>query len=227
MTQAFDAYVETYGDVVERSIAFSGLKHDFFLAAKVDVLAALFRERFGQTLPSLLDIGCGVGTMHPPLAGLAGGLAGADVSKEALRVARSHNPASDYRVIKNGKLPWPDASFDAATAICVFHHVPPAERALLVAEIARVTRSGGLVVIVEHNPLNPLTRLAVARCPFDHDAVLLRAREARGLLSRAGLRRVESRHFLVFPTAQTLARRAEATMRRLPLGAQYAAIGEV
>ena len=44
-----------------------------------------------------------------------------------------------------------------------------------VADMVRVTRPGGLVCVIEHNPLNPLTRLAVNRCPFDADAVLLRS----------------------------------------------------
>jgi hypothetical protein len=94
-----------------------------------------------------------------------------------------------------------------------------------VREMRRVTHAGGLVVVIEHNPWNPLTRLAVARCPFDDDAVLLGARKARRLLQACGLHNVESRHFLVFPP-QIPAPRLERALARVPLGAQYAAIGE-
>jgi cyclopropane fatty-acyl-phospholipid synthase-like methyltransferase len=59
--QAFDSYRASYEQVVAQSIAFSGLKHDFFLAAKVIQLKALFERHFGAAKPSLLDIGCGVG----------------------------------------------------------------------------------------------------------------------------------------------------------------------
>jgi hypothetical protein len=52
--------------------------------------------------------------------------------------------------------------------------------------MARVTRPGGLICIIEHNALNLLTRLAVNRCPFDADAVLLRSGQSQELLRGAG-----------------------------------------
>jgi hypothetical protein len=88
-----------------------------------------------------------------------------------------------------------------------------------------VTRRGGLTIIIEHNPLNPLTRLAVARCPFDHDAILLGAGESRTMLARAGLHRVHSQHFLVFPVANRLTSSIERRLRRVPLGAQFVTFG--
>ena len=98
-------------------------------------------------------------------------------------------------------------------------------REALVAEMRRVTRPGGLVALVEHNPWNPLTRLAVARCPFDDDAVLLGARAARGLLTAGGLAAVRSRHFLVLPATGPWVTAVERPLRALPLGAQYLAVG--
>lgn len=225
---AFDAYSRTYEGLVADSIAFSGLKHDFFLAAKIRFLAGLFAERFGAgARPALLDVGCGVGRMHPLLAPIVGTLAGTDLSAEALERARSDNPAVDYLLGGEGVLPFGPAAFDATMAVCVLHHVPPPSRPALIAELARVTRPGGLVILIEHNPWNPLTRLAVARCPFDADAVLLAAGEARARLSEAGLGDVESRHFLVFPTAARIAARLERALARVPLGAQYAAFATV
>ena len=51
----------------------------------------------------------------------------------------------------------------------------------------RVVRPGGLVCVIEHNPLNPLTRsLAVSRCEFDSDAVLLGASTTRKLMAAGG-----------------------------------------
>ncbi|MFO1185758.1 MAG: methyltransferase domain-containing protein [Bauldia sp.] len=228
MSAAFDAYARSYEDLVGDSIAFSGLKHDFFLTAKVRFLARLFAERFGEgARPAVLDVGCGVGRMHPLLAPLAGSLAGTDLSAEALARARADNPAVDYRTGSDGALPFADAAFDVTLAVCVAHHVPPADRPAFIAEMVRVTRPRGLVVLIEHNPWNPLTRLAVARCPFDADAVLLAAAEARRLLHRAGLGEVESRHFLLFPTAARIAEAVERRLARLPLGAQYAAVASV
>jgi hypothetical protein len=87
----------------------------------------------------------------------------------------------------------------------------------------RVVRSGGLVCLIEHNPLNPLTRLAVARCEFDRDAVLLHAGRTRALMADAGLHDIRSDYFLLLPSAAPVARRLERGLSRLPLGAQYIA----
>jgi len=83
------------------------------------------------------------------------------------------------------------------------------------------------VCIIEHNPLNPLTQLSVRRCEFDRDAVLLPAWRTAGLMAQAGLRTVESRYFLLLPSAAAPARAIERRLARLPLGAQYIACGTV
>jgi SAM-dependent methyltransferase len=227
MSAPFDAYRTEYEALVERSIAFSGLRHDFFIAAKVALLADLFAERFGGQRPLLLDVGCGVGRMHAALRPITGSLAGCDLSREALDRARVEHPWADYRAYDGTRLPWGDAAFDVSLAVCVLHHVPPTGWTALVAEMRRVTRPGGLVALIEHNPWNPATRLGVARCPFDHDAVLLTARRSRALLDAGGLTGVESRHFLLLPTAAAWARRLERRLGRIPAGAQYLAFGTV
>ena len=225
---SFDAYRNSYDDVVQDSIAFSGLKHDFFLTAKVDLLREVFAESFGaETKPSLLDVGCGVGKMHSLLQPLVGSLSGTDLSTQSLERARIEHPWAEYRDGVDSKLPFADASFDVATAVCVVHHVPPAAWTEFVREMRRVVRPGGRVVLIEHNPWNPLTRLSVARCPFDDDAVLLDSRRARRLMVDAGLSPEPARHFLVFPTGHRLGRKVEAKISGLPVGAQYLVVGRV
>lgn len=225
MTSAFDAYRTTYEDVVAESIAFSRLDHGFFLDAKVRLLEHLFAKHFGARAPTLLDVGCGVGLLHRRLAGCVKAVAGTDLSAGSLARAAVDNPAFDYRLQVEDTLPWPASAFDASLAVCVFHHVPESRRRHLVAEMRRVTKPGGLVVLIEHNPWNLLTRVAVARCPFDHDAVLLGASRTRHLLAAEGLHSVESQHFLIFPIANRWTARAERALRHLPIGAQFAACG--
>ena len=201
MNAGFDAYRESYEHVVDDSIDFLGLSHDFFLKAKVDLLQPLFHAHFGADCrPRVLDVGCGVGRLHPLLMPVVGTLAGTDVSTESLARAETENPSVDSSG-RSSEAPSPGRE-EASTAhwwFWVLDHVDIAEREPLVREMRCVTRAGGLVVVIEHNPWNPLTRLAVARCPFDDDAVLLGARKARRLLQGCGLRNVKSRHFLVFP----------------------------
>ena len=111
------------------------------------------------------------------------------------------------------------------TAICVMHHVAPVEWAHFMNEMRRVVRPGGLICVIEHNPLNPLTRLAVARCEFDRDAVLLGAGKVRKLMAASGLRKIGARYFLLLPFEAKPVRRLEGALSKLPLGAQYAAFG--
>lgn len=222
MTQLFDHYRGNYRDVVQSSIDFSGLPHSFFLRAKADLLRELIAGRLGAKKPDMLDAGCGVGSFHPLLRGMVGRLAGIDVSSASIAQARVDNPDVDYDCFDGHRFPFADASFDLVTAICVMHHVPPDEWTHFVNEMRRVLRPGGMACVIEHNPLNPLTRLAVARCEFDRDAVLLRAGTTRTIMAGAGLRDIASRHFLLLPWEAKSARRIEQALGALPLGAQYA-----
>jgi SAM-dependent methyltransferase len=225
MSELFDSYHSNYRDVVQSSIDFSGLSHSFFMRAKADLLRELITQRLGPEKPAMLDVGCGVGSLHPLLRGIVGRLSGIDVSFECIAQARADNRDGDYRAFDGSSFPFDDASFDLVTAVCVLHHVDPAARAHLVNEMRRVARPGGLVCIIEHNPFNPLTRLAVARCEFDRDAVLLGAGTVRRLLAASGLRETGARHFLLLPWETKPARRIESTLSNMPLGAQYAAFG--
>lgn len=222
----FDVYRDDYEAVVDRSIAFSGLSHDFFMAAKADLLEEIAADRLtGYRDAALLDVGCGVGRLHGHLRGRFRSLSGCDVSTESLERAAADNPFVRYRRSDATRLPYDDGAFDLVVTSCVMHHVPPRDWAAFTAELWRVTRPGGAAVIIEHNPLNPLTRLAVARCPFDADAVLLRAGRTAALMRGSGFSAVANRHFLLLPIAGPMVRRIERLFARAPLGAQYATIG--
>jgi SAM-dependent methyltransferase len=226
MTELFDNYHKTYGAVVQSSIDFAGLPHSFFIVAKADILRALIATRLNDVKkPHMLDVGCGIGALHPFLRGMLGRLCGTDVSAASVAQAQRNNPGVEYQVYDGETLPYKNATFDVMTAVCVMHHVPPSQWLSFVREGRRVVRPGGLLCVIEHNPFNPLTRLAVARCEFDRDAVLLRAARTQALLAEAGVSDIESRYFLVLPWAAPLARRIEDRFRRVPLGAQYVTSG--
>jgi SAM-dependent methyltransferase len=225
MTELFDSYRSNYRDVVQSSIDFSGLPHSFFMRAKADLLRELIARRLGPEKPAMLDVGCGVGSFHPLLRGMIGRLSGIDVSSASIAQARADNGDVDYQAFDGRSFPFDDSGFDLVTAICVLHHVAPTEWAHFINEMRRVVRPGGLICVIEHNPLNPLTRLAVARCEFDRDAILLGAGKARKLMAAGGLREIGSRYFLLLPWDANPARRVEGAFSNLPLGAQYASFG--
>jgi ubiquinone/menaquinone biosynthesis C-methylase UbiE len=226
MAELFDSYDHSYNAVVQSSIDFSGLSHDFFMAAKADILRDLMASHFGSGhKPAALDVGCGIGAFHPFVCGMFSRLCGTDISAASIAQARQNHPDVEYEAYDGNILPYGDATFDLAVTICVLHHVPPQRWPGFLREMRRVVRPGGLVCVIEHNPLNPLTRLAVMRCEFDRDAALLRAGQTRRLLEDAGLRRIDTRYFVLLPWATPLMRRIERSLRNLPLGAQYVACG--
>jgi 2-polyprenyl-3-methyl-5-hydroxy-6-metoxy-1,4-benzoquinol methylase len=224
----FEQSGDRYENVVQKSIDFAGVQYDVFVRAKARVLKDLASQKWGQAAAqaSLLDVGCGAGFLHPHLAESFGTICGTDSSDQLITSARERNPASDYRTMSSDRIPYPDSCFDMVTAINVLHHVVPSAWMNFAAELTRVVRPNGLLCIIEHNPYNPLTRLAVYRCPFDADANLLKPSQTRRLLSDVGLCRVEIRHFLFTPLSGRLAVALENAFVALPMGAQYLAFGE-
>ena len=223
----FDNYSSTYRVAVEESIGFAGGDLDFFTRAKAEALLEIVAERLGPPAErAFLDVGCGPGETDSFLEGLVGRLAGVDVAGEMVKVAQRRNPSVEYRGFDPGDaIPFEEGSFDVCFAVCVLHHVPPAERGALLDEMLRVCRPGGLIVLFEHNPWNPLTRRAVHGCEFDRDAELLSRREASRLLSAAGVEDPSGRYILFFTRSSPLLRGIERRLGWLPLGAQYAVVG--
>jgi SAM-dependent methyltransferase len=220
----FDAYKDTYRSEVEKAISFLGGDLPFFTQAKARVLLELADEELGGAdAVKALDVGCGPGETDAYLVGELGELHGVDISEGVLEAARERNPGFTYTLYDGERLPFADGEFDLVFAICVVHHVPPARWRDFVTELTRVVRPGGLLALIEHNPLNPLTRLAVARCEFDDDAVLLRRRETERLQRQAGLEPAASRYITFFPWRSNALAAVERRLGRVPLGAQYVA----
>lgn len=226
MTSVFDSHVCRYSDEVQSSISFSGLRHDFFLAAKADVLARTLRRHFGATIPALaLDIGCGVGLLHPYIGPLFGKLMGADISAASIARARQSNPGGEYSIMDEA-LPYDDGAFDVTLTVCVLHHVPPERWESFTREMRRVTRPGGLICVIEHNPFNPLTQLAVHRCSLDANAVLLRASKTHELLEKTAATKITTEFFLTLPARGGFWGRLGRLAGGLPIGAQYLTVAQ-
>lgn len=225
MTQPprFDDLSSSYEELLSDPIRdrFTGQESMFFHRRKADLIRRFFQRR-GMATSGLryLDVGCGKGELLHLLQSDFQRAAGCDVSSGMMRQIAG----IDARVQEDPlQVPFADAEFDLVTAVCVYHHVPPADRRTLTSEIRRVLRPGGIFCMIEHNPFNPVTRLIVSRTPVDADAILLPAAEARRLAGAAGLAPLEQDYFLYFP--QALYRYlggVEAALAKLPLGGQYA-----
>jgi SAM-dependent methyltransferase len=213
--QKFDGYAKSYEGLHRSSIAASGEDPAYFHDYKVDCLR---RKRVLQG--PLLDYGCGTGNLTERFAQAeseVGELHGYDPSKESLAEAHARAPSAR---LHTDVATLPRAHFATAVLSGVLHHVRPSDRADVLTTVRSALRPGGHIVVFEHNPLNPVTRRAVAACPFDDDAILLWPWEARGLLRQAGFDDVRLDYIVFFPKPLAFLRRLEPRLRHLALGAQ-------
>src|SRR5579884_1061524 len=110
------------------------------------VLAPLFAEFVGFRQPwRVLDVGCGPGTLTGELATRLGtsAVSAVDPSASMVSATRSRHPEVDVRKASAERLPFPDATFDAAVAQLVVHFMSDPVAGL--REMARVTKVGGVV----------------------------------------------------------------------------------
>lgn len=107
-------------------------------------LAGLHRGR-------VLDVGCGTGRSSALVRDLGDPVLGIDPDPGMLEVAR---PRLDAALLAEGEhLPFRDRVFEAAVAVTVLEFArDPAE---VVAEMARVTRPGGRIVVGALDPRSP------------------------------------------------------------------------
>lgn len=224
----FNTSKNSYRDTIQSSINFTGKEHDFFIAIKAGFLLKIIKKMFrqgqghqaNQNQPKILDIGCGHGYMHKYLAEDCK-VVGVEVASEVLELAREANPNILYMSYDGKTLPFESKTFDVVFAVCVMHHIPPEQWKNFLGEMKRVLKPGGISVIFEHNPYNPLTRYIVAKNPLDKDATLLTHHHLKNLLLDAGLRNVKSRFILFTPFANAVFRWLDNFLGWCPLGAQY------
>jgi len=224
-SREFDKFAEEYSSLHRVNITASGEAPEYFAEYKIRDLKRLV----AGGIPSIdtgrfLDFGGGVGTSVPffrkhfPSASLTC----VDVSIKCLGIGVTQfGYPTSFVAFDGSHLPFPDLTFDCAFAACVFHHVPTELHGRLFAEIWRVLKPSGKIMIYEHNPLNPLTVHAVNTCLFDENAVLIKAGMLRRGLECAGFRQAQIRYRVFFPRWLRWLRWMEDKLGWLPVGAQY------
>ncbi|MEO8657965.1 MAG: class I SAM-dependent methyltransferase [Bryobacteraceae bacterium] len=226
MKPEFDEFAESYDKLIKNPVRdlFSSHESMYFHTRKRDLILDRFRKRgISLTDSAYLDIGCGKGELLGLLRNSVGSVAGCDPSAKML----AQVDGVDVRVQEDPRrIPFEDQSADLVTAVCVYHHVPVEERVALTREVVRVLRPGGTFCIIEHNPINPMTRWIVGRTPVDAEAVLLPLTEARTLLQQAGVEVQDRSYFLYLPEAlYRVFGWVEGMLTGIPLGGQYAIYG--
>jgi len=148
----------------------SGGKSDRRAALRAQGAAALAEQLNGLlTLTGeerVLDVGAGTGAFAFAIAPRVREVVAVEIDEELATRARAYAPANVEVVVGDGEhLPFDSFSFDVAGTLRTLHHTPRPE--LLVAELARVTRPGGTILVVDQlAPTDPLAAIELTR--FEH-----------------------------------------------------------
>jgi ubiquinone/menaquinone biosynthesis C-methylase UbiE len=100
----------------------------------------------------VLDVATGTGAQAREFARTAGEVVGIDLSDAMLRVARKKSRASNLRFQRADatELPFNDSTFDIACISFALHEMPAPIRTRAIAEMARVTKTRGIVIVIDH-----------------------------------------------------------------------------
>jgi ubiquinone/menaquinone biosynthesis C-methylase UbiE len=154
-----------------------------------------FRERLltlagVETGESVLDIGCGTGTLAIAAAGHVGphgAVSAIDASPEMIARARRKAAKAGvpvvFEVAPAERLPFSDGQFDLVLSTLMMHHLPRSTRQQCAREVRRVLKPGGRILVVDFG--QPQARHGLLAHFHRHGHVAVEAIEA--VLVDAGL----------------------------------------
>jgi SAM-dependent methyltransferase len=184
---------DTVADVYDESLPHHVVEH--YLQKRLAYI------RRSATTGPVLDVGCGTGVLLERVtdAGYEG--VGLDPSPGMLTQLRTRRPEISTVVGDGAALPFPDETFDLVYCVAVLHHVAEATAVRqTLAEMSRVTRRGGHVLVWDHNPANPYWPWLMRRVPQDTGGErLIPTHEIVGGLTAGGTRPIECRQLGLVP----------------------------
>ncbi len=128
---------------------------EYFARQVGGVIAGLLAEARPLAGASVLDFGCGPGHLIPHLLDAGASVSAADVSRGAIEEVlkrfsgrRGWVAARPISAAGSGcRAEFPDASFDAVCCLETIEHLPERDAPALVAELVRLCRPGGVLLL--------------------------------------------------------------------------------
>jgi ubiquinone/menaquinone biosynthesis C-methylase UbiE len=155
-TKARQVTPDTKGRVIHWAAGYDLLVRLFFLGRERSFRDRLIRVARLEPGESVLDIGCGTGSLAIAAkyrVGPGGTVCGIDASPEMVDRARqkAREAQVDIRFAEAvvERMPFPDGHFDVVLSTMMLHHLPTAARTQCLRETGRVLKPGGRVLVVD------------------------------------------------------------------------------
>ncbi len=163
--QLFDDWPERYDLWFDTPIGKAVLRHESELI--LDMLRPGRREL-------ILDAGSGTGIFTREFLARGADVVGLDISYAMLRRAADKNAVFARRVVTAdmAHLPFGDCAFDKTVSVTAIEFIADARRA--VAELFRVTKRGGVIVVATLNSLSPWAARRSANARRDPESIFNR-----------------------------------------------------
>lgn len=216
--------VQDYDGQCAQGLKYSGESRLYFAKGRLSYLQKWWSKAARKNPEVIIDYGCGTGEITSLLATLFpyAQVIGCDVSPACVTYAKQHYASEwvSFQLISDGKIQCPPAQLIHSNG--VVHHIPLDQRDSVFKSLGESLTADGILALFENNPINPGTRLVMAKIPFDRDAIPVNYWEVRNRMHKANLLPINIAFLFYFPSLLSFLRPLERCLVKLPLGAQYA-----
>lgn len=164
--QIFDNWPERYDRWFDTPLGKAVLRYES------ELILEMLRPGRGELI---LDAGSGTGIFAREFLARGADVVGLDISSAMLRRAADKNAAFARRVVAAdmAHLPFGESSFDKTVSVTAIEFIADAGQA--VAELFRVTKRGGVIVVATLNSLSPWALRRRENSRHDPESVFTRA----------------------------------------------------
>lgn len=218
MKAEFDQFANLYRKNLDDDLSLTGGTSGFFAHYKAQKLLQ-FTHQEQSTPKRILDFGCGDGLMTKEIHTFfpKSEVYGVDPSPEILKLAEHNCPKATFKSSDKKLNLFNNKKFDLILSAMVFHHIPFNEHKHYLKEINSILSPGGLFVIFELNPFNPMAQYIINTAAIDINAHMLMPWYTKKLMKPYGT--VKTRYCAFIPPVFKALLPLENYMTHIPFGA--------
>lgn len=213
--------------------------HKYYVQVKSMHLLKKAEEFYGSLKNiDCVDLGCGTAETEEYFQDKFRHIFCCDYSPGMLEYASKKNLKNvTFKLCQSECLPFDSGSVDIVLMYGLIHHIDTGEKIVQIfKEVNRILKKGGIVVVYDFNPFNPVARYIVRNCPIDSGVNLdgykksafpttFYLRELTEVLKNTGFMISKKEFLLFFPKIFSFLLPLEPFLARIPLGGMYSVMG--